>query len=65
EARAARHARAREKQHAELFTPPGANGAAKPRIELFGAKATPRIESFGEGPRGSGTNDSAKTVEEA
>jgi chemotaxis protein CheD len=65
EARAARHARAREKQHAELFTQPGADGASKRRIELFGAKATPRIDSFAEGSLGSGMNDSAKTVEEA
>jgi chemotaxis protein CheD len=65
QARAARHARARENQHVELFATPGANGAAKPRIELFGVKASPRIDSFKEGPRGSGMNDSAKTVEEA
>ncbi|MEA3121462.1 MAG: chemotaxis protein CheD [Paraburkholderia sp.] len=65
EARAARHARSREKQHAELFAPPGANGAAKPRVELFGAKALPHIGRFQEALPGSGTNDSKKTGEEA
>jgi chemotaxis protein CheD len=63
EARAARHARAQAKEHAELLTPAG---AIQPRIELLGgAKAKPRIELFGASARGSGTNDSTKTVKEA
>jgi len=62
EARAARHARARTKEHAELFTSPAAAGAAKPRIELFGARPAPRTEVFGAGIS---MNDSAKTVKEA
>ncbi len=72
EARAARHARARAKEHLELFggagtgAAAGAPAAAKPRVELFGtATPKPRLELFGSGVRASDSKNSAKTVEEA
>ncbi|CAN7158451.1 chemoreceptor glutamine deamidase CheD [Trinickia sp. LjRoot230] len=69
EARAARHARAREKENAELFTSPVVSGQRRPHIELFSSAPRPRIETFDSRPFGggiaTGMNDSAKTVKEA
>lgn len=65
EARAARHAHAREREYGELFTTAAASGAAKPRVEMFGAAPKPRIETFDARTPGTGINDSAKTVKEA
>jgi len=73
EARAARHAHARE--HVELFARPNPK-PAMPRVELFGQAAAgqaaaaqaragkPRVEFFGAGVRPNDIN-SAKTAEEA
>lgn len=63
EARAARHARAKER--AELFAAPAGANMDKPRAKVFGETPKPRVEMFGSHTPGTGMNDSAKTVKEA